>query len=155
MFFRVSKILGPQKSQSENELQGPLYSFLAHPEHRIESMATTNDFLITGSTGEICGWDWKTITSSKVSKAKSSWTIPIMQESKWDFFFYFTPNCHLKIYLSKFYFNSWFNLFIYFWLWLTVCLFVCFSVTVSTDQTPQIWFIQNQITLSLQLVETI
>ena len=66
--------MGPQQDE-ENELQGPTYRFTAHPEQHVQSMVETEHFLVTGSCGEISGWDWKVITSNKASKAKVSWTI--------------------------------------------------------------------------------
>ncbi|XP_033230535.1 THO complex subunit 6 [Belonocnema kinseyi] len=72
--YELSKILGPQQGE-ENELQGPTYRFAAHPEQHVQSMIETEHFLVTGTSGEISGWDWKAITSNKASKAKVSWTI--------------------------------------------------------------------------------
>lgn len=73
--FELSKALGPHKVE-ENELQGPSYRFTAHPNQQVQSMATTDNFLITGTSGEIYGWDWKVVTSSK-AKSKVSWMIQI------------------------------------------------------------------------------
>lgn len=67
--------MGPQSE--ENTCQGPTYRFTAHPNEHVESMVTTEQFLVTGTLGEISGWDWKTITSNKASKAKVSWTIKL------------------------------------------------------------------------------
>ncbi|XP_076756137.1 THO complex subunit 6 [Xylocopa sonorina] len=80
--FELSKALGPHKVE-ENELQGPNYHFAAHPNQHVESMVSTNNFLITGVSGEICGWDWKIVTSSKAPKSKVSWTIqlPVNKDS--------------------------------------------------------------------------
>lgn len=72
---RLSKALGPHKV-GENELQGPSYRFTAHPNQQVQSMATTDNFLITGTSGEIYGWDWKVVTSSK-AKSKVAWMIQI------------------------------------------------------------------------------
>lgn len=40
-------------------------------------MISTDNFLVIGTSGEICGWDWKIITSSKNPKNKVSWTIQL------------------------------------------------------------------------------
>lgn len=68
--------MGPIQSD-ENELQGPTYKFTAHPDHHVQSMVCTENFLVTGSTGEISGWDWGVVTSSKAPKIKMSWTVQI------------------------------------------------------------------------------
>lgn len=47
-------------------------------------MISTDNFLVTGTSGEICGWDWKIITSSKNPKNKVSWTIQL-PVNKWDY----------------------------------------------------------------------
>ncbi|XP_012214822.1 THO complex subunit 6 homolog [Linepithema humile] len=73
--FDLSKVLGPSKVE-ENELQGPNYRFAAHPDQEVACMLSTEHFLVTGTRGEISGWDWKTITSSK-AKNKISWNIQI------------------------------------------------------------------------------
>lgn len=72
----LSKVLGPNKIE-ENELQGPNYRFAAHPDQEVACMLSTENFLVTGTRGEICGWDWKTIASNKASKNKTSWNIQI------------------------------------------------------------------------------
>ncbi|XP_053987438.1 THO complex subunit 6 homolog [Hylaeus anthracinus] len=74
--FELSKALGPHKVD-ENELQGPNYHFTAHQSQQVQSMVSTDNFLVTGTCGEICGWSWKTVTSSKAQKNKASWTIQI------------------------------------------------------------------------------
>ena len=75
--FSLSKVLGPRSKDNDNELSGPTYTFCAHPEFHVQSMASTENFLLTGSMGEICGWDWKVILSDKASKAKPTWTVQI------------------------------------------------------------------------------
>ncbi|XP_076674117.1 THO complex subunit 6 [Andrena cerasifolii] len=79
--FELSKALGPHKVE-ENELQGPSYRFTAHPNQQVQSMATMDNFLITGTSGKIYGWDWKVVTSSK-AKSKVSWMIliPVNKDS--------------------------------------------------------------------------
>lgn len=74
--YDLSKALGPNKVE-ENELQGPNYRFPAHPDQHVASMVSTDNFLVTGTSGEISGWEWKTITSNKVPKSKVSWTVQI------------------------------------------------------------------------------
>ncbi|KAJ8872615.1 hypothetical protein PR048_026221 [Dryococelus australis] len=72
--FDLQKILnpgdgfGPPCRESE-------YHFVAKSDMQVCSMVTTDKFLITGLTGEISGWDWKTITSG--SNPKQSWNIQI------------------------------------------------------------------------------
>ena len=80
--FELSKALGPRKAE-ENELQGPNYRFTAHPDQQVESMVSTDNFLVTGTSGEVCGWDWKIVTSSKAPKSKVSWTVqmPVNKDS--------------------------------------------------------------------------
>ncbi|XP_012272763.1 THO complex subunit 6 homolog [Orussus abietinus] len=74
--FELSKVLSPYQGE-ENELQGPKYSFTAHPNQHVECIASTENFLLTGSAGEISGWDWKVVTSSKAPKIKLSWNIQL------------------------------------------------------------------------------
>ncbi|XP_066596839.1 THO complex subunit 6 homolog [Prorops nasuta] len=74
--YDLSKVLGPHKND-DNELQGPSYKFTAYPDQYIESMLATENFLLIGTSGEISGWNWKTVTSSKAPKSKVSWTIQI------------------------------------------------------------------------------
>ncbi|XP_076653572.1 THO complex subunit 6 [Halictus rubicundus] len=80
--FELSKALGPHKVE-ENELQGPTYQFTAHPNQQVMSMASTDAFLATGSSGEIYGWNWKMVTSSKAPKIKVSWMVqlPVNKDS--------------------------------------------------------------------------
>ncbi|RLU15550.1 hypothetical protein DMN91_012544 [Ooceraea biroi] len=40
-------------------------------------MLSVENFLVTGTRGEISGWDWKMVTSSKAPKTKVSWNIQI------------------------------------------------------------------------------
>ncbi|XP_063974502.1 THO complex subunit 6 [Diachasmimorpha longicaudata] len=72
--FDIPKALGPTK-ENDNDLQGPMYKIPAYTDHHVESMVTTDNFLVTGTAGEISGWDWKTLTSDKASKIKVSWTV--------------------------------------------------------------------------------
>ncbi|XP_043469527.1 THO complex subunit 6 [Leptopilina heterotoma] len=90
--YEISKILGPQLE--ENSCQGPTYRFTAHSNQHVESMVATEQFLVTGTLGEISGWDWKTITSNKASKAKVSWTIslPVKNDS------YERPDVNFMVY---------------------------------------------------------
>lgn len=74
--FDLSKVLGPNKIE-ENELQGPNYRFTAHPDQQVACMLSTENFFITGTCGEIAGWDWKMVTSSKALNSKVSWSIQI------------------------------------------------------------------------------
>ncbi|XP_058794626.1 THO complex subunit 6 homolog [Phymastichus coffea] len=74
--YDLSVALGPWQTEDE-ELLGPTYQFRAHPDQQVQSMLTTNNFLVTGTCGEISGWCWKTATSSKCTKIKPSWTIQI------------------------------------------------------------------------------
>lgn len=68
--------MGPNKIE-DNELQGPNYRFAAHPEQEIACMLSIENFFVTGTHGEISGWDWKMINSNKVPKNKASWNIQI------------------------------------------------------------------------------
>ncbi|EFN83862.1 THO complex subunit 6 homolog isoform X2 [Harpegnathos saltator] len=74
--FDLPRALGPNKIE-ENELQGPTYRFAAHPDQQVACMLSTEDFFITGTCGEISGWDWKMVTSSKAPNSKISWNIQI------------------------------------------------------------------------------
>jgi len=75
--YDLSATLGPRQTDND-ELRGPTYQFKAYPDHQqVQSILTTDDFLVTGACGEVVGWDWKTATSSKSSKIKRSWTIQI------------------------------------------------------------------------------
>lgn len=77
MFFEsLSTALGPRQTDDE-EFLGPTYQFKAHPDQQVQSMLTTNNFLVTGTCGEIAGWDWKSATSSKSLKIKPSWVVQI------------------------------------------------------------------------------
>ncbi|XP_043282650.1 THO complex subunit 6 [Venturia canescens] len=75
--YNLPKVLGPRQMDNENELSGPTYSFSAHPDSQVESMVATDNFLVTGTTGEIAGWDWNIILSNKASKVKASWIVQI------------------------------------------------------------------------------
>lgn len=72
----LEKTLGPNQTL-EDELLGPTYKFTAHSDQQVQSMVSTDNFLVTATTGEIVGWDWSVVTSNKASKVKSSWTIQI------------------------------------------------------------------------------
>ncbi|XP_011502090.1 PREDICTED: THO complex subunit 6 isoform X2 [Ceratosolen solmsi marchali] len=72
----LSLALGPRQTDNE-ELLGPTYQFKPHSDQQVQSIVTTNNFLVTGTCGEIAGWDWKIVTSSKCSKIKPSWVIQI------------------------------------------------------------------------------
>ncbi|XP_011175555.1 THO complex subunit 6 homolog [Solenopsis invicta] len=74
--FDLSKVLGPNKVE-ENELQGPSYRFATHPDQEVSCMLSVENFLVTGTRGEISGWDWKAITTNKAPKSKVSWNIQI------------------------------------------------------------------------------
>ncbi|XP_014211573.1 THO complex subunit 6 [Copidosoma floridanum] len=74
--FDLFSALGP-KQLDNNEAQGPTFQFKAHPDQKVQSMLTTENFLITGACGEVVGWDWKAATSSKSMKIKPSWVIQI------------------------------------------------------------------------------
>ncbi|CAD6236848.1 GSCOCG00008262001-RA-CDS [Cotesia congregata] len=73
--FDLSKSLSPVSD--ENDLPGPSYKFTAYPGQHVQAMLSTDDFLVTGTAGEISGWDWNVVTSSKASKIKVSWTVQI------------------------------------------------------------------------------
>ncbi|KAJ8676208.1 hypothetical protein QAD02_011994 [Eretmocerus hayati] len=73
--YNLSSVLGPKRA--ENEVLGPTYQFKAYPDQQVQSMLTTSNFLVTGTCGEISGWDWKIVTSSKASKIKPSWVVQI------------------------------------------------------------------------------
>ncbi|KAK0174782.1 hypothetical protein PV327_010512 [Microctonus hyperodae] len=74
--YDLKKTLGPNQTP-EDELLGPTYKFTAHSDQQVQSMVSTDNFLVTATTGEIVGWDWSVVTSNKASKIKSSWTIQI------------------------------------------------------------------------------
>ncbi|XP_015596575.1 THO complex subunit 6 homolog [Cephus cinctus] len=74
--FDLSKVLGPYQGE-ENNLRGPNYHFTAYPDQHVESIIATDNFLVTGTSGEISGWDWKIVTSNKAPKMKASWTVQI------------------------------------------------------------------------------
>lgn len=59
----------------ENELQGPTYQFTAYPDQQVMSMVSTDTFLVTGTSGEVHGWNWKMIASGKATKIKASWIV--------------------------------------------------------------------------------
>ena len=69
-------MLGPRQNENE-ELIGPTFQFKAHADQQVQSILTTDNFLITGTCGEISGWDWKVATSTKSVKIKPSWTVQI------------------------------------------------------------------------------
>ncbi|XP_001601192.2 THO complex subunit 6 homolog [Nasonia vitripennis] len=74
--YDLSTALGPRQTDDE-EFLGPTYQFKAHPDQQVQSMLTTNNFLVTGTCGEVAGWDWKSVTSSKSLKIKPSWVVQI------------------------------------------------------------------------------
>ncbi|CAB0039864.1 unnamed protein product [Trichogramma brassicae] len=79
--FDISMVLGPRQDDS-NELLKPIHQFKAYQDQQVQSMVTTENFLITGTCGEITGWDWKVVLS-KSQKVKPSWTkqIPSKKDS--------------------------------------------------------------------------
>ncbi|KAK1134012.1 hypothetical protein K0M31_011797 [Melipona bicolor] len=77
--YEIAKILRPLRS--ENELRRPSYHIEAHPDSHVDSMVSTENFLVTGSIGEICGWDWKSVTTGKAERSKVSWTIRVPAEN--------------------------------------------------------------------------
>ncbi|XP_012251339.2 THO complex subunit 6 homolog [Athalia rosae] len=74
--YELSKALGPYQDH-ETDPRGPNYRFTAYPDQQVHSIVATDKFLITGTVGEISGWDWNTVISNKVSKIKVSWSIQI------------------------------------------------------------------------------
>ncbi|XP_046750767.1 THO complex subunit 6 [Diprion similis] len=74
--YELSKVLGPYHGD-DCDPRGPNYQFNAYTQQQVHSITATDKFLITGTVGEISGWDWKVVTSNKVSKIKVSWTIQI------------------------------------------------------------------------------
>ncbi|KAF7988746.1 hypothetical protein HCN44_007056 [Aphidius gifuensis] len=67
-----------EPNQIDNyDYQAPIYKFTAYVNQCVQSMVTTDDFLITGTSGEITGWDWKIVKSNKASRKNISWTIQI------------------------------------------------------------------------------
>lgn len=59
------------------DYQGPTYKFTAYVNQCVQSMVSTDDFLITATFGEIAGWDWKVVMSNKASRKNILWTIQI------------------------------------------------------------------------------
>lgn len=74
--YDLPKALGPHKID-ENDVLGPNYHFVPYPNQHVQSLVSTDNFLVTATSGEISGWDWKTVTSSKASKSKVSWMIQL------------------------------------------------------------------------------
>ncbi|XP_034951314.1 THO complex subunit 6 homolog [Chelonus insularis] len=74
--YDLTKTLAPTQSD-EDHVQGPTYKFTAYAEQHVQSMVSTDNFLVTGTAGEISGWDWNAVTSSKASKIKASWIVQI------------------------------------------------------------------------------
>lgn len=76
LIFSIPTVLGPHRND-EKIKPGPNSSFKGYQEQAVQSMVQTENFLVTGTCGEITGWDWKTITSSKPANIKPSWAIQI------------------------------------------------------------------------------
>ncbi|XP_067010855.2 THO complex subunit 6 [Anabrus simplex] len=72
--YDLQKILSPGEGFT-SPLHRPEYHFKLNNESSVCSMVTTDKFLVTGTVGEIHGWEWKTITSNK--NPKLAWTIQI------------------------------------------------------------------------------
>ncbi|GLH02264.1 hypothetical protein R5R35_002818 [Gryllus longicercus] len=72
--YDLQKILSPGEAFTP-PLRKAEYHFTVNKDVQICSMVTTEKFLVTGTVGEIQGWDWKTITSSK--NPKLCWSIQI------------------------------------------------------------------------------
>lgn len=74
--YDLQKILSPSEDVSPT-FRKPEYHFLINKDVQICSMATTNKFLLTGTVGEINGWDWKSVTSSSGKAPKPSWSLQL------------------------------------------------------------------------------
>lgn len=67
----LHKVLG-QTYFEDAELAGPTFKFKAFSDS-VSSMVTTKTHLITASgSGDVLGWDWKSVTSNKASEKVSS-----------------------------------------------------------------------------------
>lgn len=62
-----------------SDFNKPKYIHTLDSGHQISSLASTDKFLIVGSVNEIIGWDWKCVTSAKLSKP--TWTIKLQSQS--------------------------------------------------------------------------
>lgn len=71
--FSLANILNPTDGAANHTK--PLYYFTAPRGEQVCSLSSTNKFLIVGTVGEITGWDWSTICSTR--HPKLSWTIQI------------------------------------------------------------------------------
>ncbi|KAJ9595990.1 hypothetical protein L9F63_012811, partial [Diploptera punctata] len=76
----LQKILSPGDGLTPSYRKAE-YHFTVKEDVQICSMVTTDKFLLTGMVGEIIGWDWKSITSSKTRKIAFSIQIPTAKDA--------------------------------------------------------------------------
>jgi len=75
LHFSLQKILSPGDGLTPSCRKAE-YHFSVKQDVQICSMVTAEKFLLIGMVGEITGWDWKTITTSKNPKLAFSIQIP-------------------------------------------------------------------------------
>ncbi|KPJ19061.1 THO complex subunit 6 [Papilio machaon] len=80
--FDLDTILHPVIELLTPDYNKPKHLHLLENKTQICSLLSTENFLIVGTVNEICGWDWKAIVQSKLSKP--AWTIKISFHSKID-----------------------------------------------------------------------
>jgi len=73
--FSLQKILSPGDGLTPSCRKAE-YHFCVKQDVQICSMVTAEKFLLIGMVGEITGWDWKTITTSKNPKLAFNIQIP-------------------------------------------------------------------------------
>jgi hypothetical protein len=73
--FSIPKVTAPAENPSERSLRSPVYCFKPCPDNQISSLATTEDYLIIGTAGEILGYDWDTILKQR--KPYLAWSISV------------------------------------------------------------------------------
>ncbi|XP_065346686.1 THO complex subunit 6 homolog [Cloeon dipterum] len=73
--FNIPKITAPAELPTDRNHRTPTFRFCPCPDNQISSLATTDDFLIIGTVGEILGYDWDSILKQK--KPDMAWSIPI------------------------------------------------------------------------------
>jgi len=68
-------VIAPAENTNERNLRNPVFCFTPCPENQISSLATTEDFLIIGTAGEILGYDWDSVLKQK--KPYLAWSLAI------------------------------------------------------------------------------
>ncbi|XP_059482964.1 THO complex subunit 6 homolog [Neocloeon triangulifer] len=73
--FNIPKVIAPAEVPNERNLRTPVFGFTPCPDSQISSLATTEDFLVIGTVGEILGYEWDSVLKQR--KPELSWSLNI------------------------------------------------------------------------------